>query len=240
MIASLLQISGLESGYGEVQVLWGIDLDVAAGEIVCVIGSNGAGKTTLLRTISGLVAVRAGKVTIAGQDLTGATPAQVLGAGVAHVPEGRRLFSAMSVEDNLRMGAHMRSDEADIRRDLAQIYQLFPILGDRRRQEAGTLSGGEQQMCAIGRGIMSRPKLLMIDELSLGLAPKAVEQLSAALVRIQRARELAILLVEQDVLAALELSSRAFVIDRGRVALSGRADMVSKDPKVREAYLGEL
>lgn len=240
MTASLLQISGLESGYGEVQVLWGIDLDVAAGEIVCVIGSNGAGKTTLLRTISGLVAVRAGKVTIAGQDLTGATPAQVLGAGVAHVPEGRRLFSAMSVEDNLRMGAHMRSDEADIRRDLAQIYQLFPILGDRRRQEAGTLSGGEQQMCAIGRGIMSRPKLLMIDELSLGLAPKAVEQLSAALVRIQRARELAILLVEQDVLAALELSSRAFVIDRGRVALSGRADMVSKDPKVREAYLGEL
>ena len=240
MTASLLQVSGLESGYGEVQVLWGIDLDVAAGEIVCVIGSNGAGKTTLLRTISGLVAVRAGKVTIAGQDFTGATPAQVLGAGVAHVPEGRRLFSAMSVEDNLRMGAHMRSDEADIRRDLAQIYQLFPILGDRRRQEAGTLSGGEQQMCAIGRGIMSRPKLLMIDELSLGLAPKAVEQLSAALVRIQRARELAILLVEQDVLAALELSSRAFVIDRGRVALSGRADMVSKDPKVREAYLGEL
>jgi branched-chain amino acid transport system ATP-binding protein len=240
MTASLLQISGLESGYGEVQVLWGVDLDVAAGEIVCVIGSNGAGKTTLLRTISGLVAVRAGKVTIAGQDFTGATPAQVLGAGVAHVPEGRRLFSAMSVEDNLRMGAHMRSDEADIRRDLAQIYELFPILGDRRRQEAGTLSGGEQQMCAIGRGIMSRPKLLMIDELSLGLAPKAVEQLSAALVRIQHARELAILLVEQDVLAALELSSRAFVIDRGRVALSGRADMVSKDPKVREAYLGEL
>ena len=180
MTASLLQISGLESGYGEVQVLWGVDLDVAAGEIVCVIGSNGAGKTTLLRTISGLVAIRAGKVTIAGQDFTGATPAQVLGAGVAHVPEGRRLFSAMSVEDNLRMGAHMRSDEADIRRDLAQIYELFPILGDRRRQEAGTLSGGEQQMCAIGRGIMSRPKLLMIDELSLGLAPKAVEQLSAA------------------------------------------------------------
>jgi branched-chain amino acid transport system ATP-binding protein len=240
MTASLLEVSGLQSGYGEVQVLWGVDLDVAAGEIVCVIGSNGAGKTTLLRTISGLVAVRAGTVAIAGQDFTRATPAQVLSAGVAHVPEGRRLFSAMSVEDNLRMGAHMRSDEADIRRDLAQVYELFPILADRRRQEAGTLSGGEQQMCAIGRGIMSRPKLLMIDELSLGLAPKAVEQLSAALVRIQCARELAILLVEQDVLAALELSSRAFVIDRGRVALSGRADMVSKDPKVREAYLGEL
>ena len=240
MTASLLQISGLECGYGEVQVLWGIDLDVAAGEVVCVIGSNGAGKTTLLRTISGLVPVRAGKITITGRDFTGATPAQVLSAGLAHVPEGRRLFSVMSVEDNLRMGAHMRSDDSEIRRDLAQIYELFPILGDRRRQEAGTLSGGEQQMCAIGRGIMSRPKLLMIDELSLGLAPKAVEQLSAALLEIQRARELAILLVEQDVLAALELSSRAFVIDRGRVAFSGSADAVSKDTKVREAYLGEL
>lgn len=236
----LLQISGLESGYGEVQVLWGINLDVGAGEVVCVIGSNGVGKTTLLRTVSGLVPVKAGTITINGCDFTGATPSLVLNAGVAHVPEGRRLFSVMSVEDNLRMGAHMRSDDVEIRRDLAQIYELFPILGDRRRQEAGTLSGGEQQMCAIGRGIMSRPKLLMIDELSLGLAPKAVEQLSAALVKIRRARELAILLVEQDVLAALELSSRAFVIDRGRIALSGPADTVSRDPKVREAYLGEL
>jgi branched-chain amino acid transport system ATP-binding protein len=240
MTAPLLQISGLESGYGEVQVLWGINLDVGAGEVVCVIGSNGVGKTTLLRTVSGLVPVKAGTITINGCDFTGATPSQVLNAGVAHVPEGRRLFSVMSVEDNLRMGAHMRSDDVEIRRDLAQIYELFPILGDRRRQEAGTLSGGEQQMCAIGRGIMSRPKLLMIDELSLGLAPKAVEQLSAALVKIRCARELAILLVEQDVLAALELSSRAFVIDRGRIALSGPADTVSRDPKVREAYLGEL
>lgn len=240
MTVPLLQISDLESGYGEVQVLWGINLDVGAGEVVCVIGSNGVGKTTLLRTVSGLVPVKAGMITINGCDFTGATPSQVLNAGVAHVPEGRRLFSVMSVEDNLRMGAHMRSDETEIRRDLAQIYELFPILGDRRRQEAGTLSGGEQQMCAIGRGIMSRPKLLMIDELSLGLAPKAVEQLSAALVKIRRARELAILLVEQDVLAALELSSRAFVIDRGRIALSGSADTVSRDPKVREAYLGEL
>lgn len=240
MTVPLLQISDLESGYGEVQVLWGINLDVGAGEVVCVIGSNGVGKTTLLRTVSGLVPVKAGMITINGCDFTGATPSQVLNAGVAHVPEGRRLFSVMSVEDNLRMGAHMRSDDMEIRRDLAQIYELFPILGDRRRQEAGTLSGGEQQMCAIGRGIMSRPKLLMIDELSLGLAPKAVEQLSAALVKIRRARELAILLVEQDVLAALELSSRAFVIDRGRIALSGPADTVSRDPKVREAYLGEL
>jgi branched-chain amino acid transport system ATP-binding protein len=221
-------------------VLWGIDLDVAASEIVCVIGSNGAGKSTLLRTISGLVPAWAGQIVMDGRDLTRATPAQVLAAGVAHVPEGRRLFSVMSVDDNLRMGAYLRNDEADVRRDLAQIYDLFPILGDRRWQEAGTLSGGEQQMCAIGRGIMSRPRLLMIDELSLGLAPKALEQLGEALVQIRRTRDLAILLVEQDVLAALELSDRAFVIDRGQVSFSGPADQVAQDPKVREAYLGEL
>ena len=240
MTAPRLHVSRLESGYGEVQVLWGIDLDVAASEIVCVIGSNGAGKSTLLRTISGLVPAWAGQIVMDGRDLTRATPAQVLAAGVAHVPEGRRLFSVMSVDDNLRMGAYLRNDEADVRRDLAQIYDLFPILGDRRWQEAGTLSGGEQQMCAIGRGIMSRPRLLMIDELSLGLAPKALEQLGEALVQIRRTRDLAILLVEQDVLAALELSDRAFVIDRGQVSFSGPADQVSQDPKVREAYLGEL
>jgi branched-chain amino acid transport system ATP-binding protein len=240
MTAPRLHVVQLESGYGEVQVLWGIDLEVAASEVVCVIGSNGAGKSTLLRTISGLVPAWAGQIEVEGDDLTRATPAQVLAAGVAHVPEGRRLFSVMSVEDNLRMGCYLRNDEADIRRDLAQIYDLFPILGDRRRQDAGTLSGGEQQMCAIGRGIMSRPKLLMIDELSLGLAPKAVEQLTEALVQIRRSRDLAILLVEQDVVAALELSDRAFVIDRGRVAFSGSADQVAQDPKVREAYLGEF
>ena len=240
MTAPRLHVSQLESGYGKVQVLWGIDLDVAASEIVCVIGSNGAGKSTLLRTISGLVPAWAGQIVMDGCDLTRATPAQVLAAGVAHVPEGRRLFSVMSVDDNLRMGAYLRNDEADVRRDLAQIYDLFPILGDRRWQEAGTLSGGEQQMCAIGRGIMSRPRLLMIDELSLGLAPKALEQLGEALVQIRRTRDLAILLVEQDVLAALELSDRAFVIDRGQVSFSGPADQVAQDPKVREAYLGEL
>lgn len=240
MTAPRLHVSQLESGYGKVQVLWGIDLDVGASEIVCVIGSNGAGKSTLLRTISGLVPAWAGQIVMDGRDLTRATPAQVLAAGVAHVPEGRRLFSVMSVDDNLRMGAYLRNDEADVARDLAQIYDLFPILGDRRWQEAGTLSGGEQQMCAIGRGIMSRPRLLMIDELSLGLAPKALEQLGEALVQIRRTRDLAILLVEQDVLAALELSDRAFVIDRGQVSFSGPADQVAQDPKVREAYLGEL
>jgi branched-chain amino acid transport system ATP-binding protein len=233
----LLEVSGLEAGYGDVQVLWGIDLDVGAGEIVCVIGSNGAGKSTLLRTISALVRAKAGRITVDGRDLTAATPAAILRAGVAHVPEGRRLFAAMSVEDNLRMGAFLRSDEPEVRRDLARIYALFPILGERRRQDAGTLSGGEQQMCAIGRGIMARPRLLMIDELSLGLAPKAVEVLTEAIRRI-RAEGVAILLVEQDVLAALDLADRAFVVDRGRVAASGPSSAIAKDPKVREAYLG--
>ena len=237
MSAPLLAVSGLQSGYGDVQVLWGIDLDVTAGEIVCVVGSNGAGKSTLLRTISGLVPAQSGSVAVDGRDFTNAGPARVLDAGVAQVPEGRRLFSAMSVEDNLRMGAFLRRDGKEIDHDLTRIYELFPILGERRRQEAGTLSGGEQQMCAIGRGIMARPRLLMIDELSLGLAPKAIEALTEALVRI-RADGVAILLVEQDVLAALELADRAFVIDRGRVSVSGPAATIAKDPKVREAYMG--
>jgi branched-chain amino acid transport system ATP-binding protein len=237
MSAPLMAVSGLQAGYGDVQVLWGVDLDVGAGEIVCVVGSNGAGKSTLLRTISGLVKTQAGTISIDGGDFTGAVPAAILRAGVAHVPEGRRLFAAMSVDDNLRMGAFLRNDESEVRRDLGRIYELFPILGERRRQDAGTLSGGEQQMCAIGRGIMARPRLLMIDELSLGLSPKAVEVLTEAIRRI-RAEGVAVLLVEQDVLAALDLADRAFVVDRGRVVASGPSAAIAKDPKVREAYLG--
>jgi branched-chain amino acid transport system ATP-binding protein len=237
MSAPLLAVSRLEAGYGDVQVLWGVDLDVRAGEIVCVIGSNGAGKSTLLRTISALIRARSGRIEVDGQDVTAATAAAILQAGVAHVPEGRRLFSAMSVEDNLRMGAFLRRDEDGIRRDLRRVYELFPILGERSRQEAGTLSGGEQQMCAIGRGIMARPRLLMIDELSLGLAPKAIEVLTDAIRRI-RGEGVSILLVEQDVLAALELAERAFVVDRGRVVAAGAAGAIAMDPKVREAYLG--
>jgi branched-chain amino acid transport system ATP-binding protein len=232
-----LAVRSLQSGYGDVQVLWGVDLDVAPAEIVCVVGSNGAGKSTLLRTISGLVRARAGTVSVDGRDLTNAAPRTVLAAGIAHVPEGRRLFSAMRVEDNLRMGAFLRDDPAAIRRDLERVYALFPILAERRRQDAGTMSGGEQQMCAIGRGIMSKPSVLMIDELSLGLAPQAVDALSDALVQIRR-DGVSILLVEQDVLAALEIADRAFVIDRGRVVLSGESAAIAKDARVREAYLG--
>jgi branched-chain amino acid transport system ATP-binding protein len=235
--AAKLCVRNLQAGYGDVQVLWDIALDVAAGEIVCLIGSNGAGKTTCLRCLSGLLPPAAGAVLVDGNDLTSAPAAQFIRAGIAHVPEGRRLFSAMSVQDNLLMGAYLRKDKTEIATDLERIYALFPILSQRRRQDAGTLSGGEQQMCAIGRGLMARPTLLMIDELSLGLAPRVVEALSQTLREINKTG-VAILLVEQDVMNALELSDRAFVIDRGYVTASGRSADMARDAAVREAFMG--
>ena len=198
--STLLKVRGLAAGYGEVQVLWGLDFDVAEGGIACIVGSNGAGKTTLLRTLSGLVPARGGEVVFEGHDIAGAAPEAVLAAGIAHVPEGRRLFKGLTVRDNLLLGAYLRNDaKSEVERDLEWVYSLFPILAERRRQDATTMSGGEQQMCAIGRGLMARPKLLMIDELSLGLAPRAVEKLTEALQEINR-RGLTILLVEQDVM----------------------------------------
>ena len=237
MSVAKLSARGLQAGYGDVQVLWDVSLDVDPGEIVCVVGSNGAGKTTALRCLSGLLPARAGEVRVDGADLTNAPPAALLDAGIAHVPEGRRLFAAMSVRDNLLMGAYRRRDKAGIRRDLERVYGLFPILAERRRQDAGTLSGGEQQMCAIGRGLMAGPSLLMIDELSLGLAPRAVELLTDALLDINRAG-VAVLLVEQDVMAALDIAHRAVVIDRGRVTAAGPAKDLARDPSIREAYMG--
>jgi branched-chain amino acid transport system ATP-binding protein len=236
--AALLSISGLTAGYGDVQVLWGVDLQVRAGAITCIVGSNGAGKSTLLRTISGMVKANSGKISLAGHDVTGAGPDGMLDAGVAHVPEGRRLFRGLSIRDNLLLGAYMRTDSrAEIERDLEFVYSTFPILKERQNQDATTLSGGEQQMCAIGRGIMSRPQLLMIDELSLGLAPRAVEKLGEALVNINRTG-LTILLVEQDVLTAFDLASHAFVLETGRVSLSGKTSDLSADPRIRKAYMG--
>ncbi len=202
------------------QVLWDISLEVKAGELVCLIGSNGAGKTTFLRCLSGIVRATSGTIAVDGRDMTNAPSAALVQAGVAHVPEGRRLFSAMSVRDNLLMGAYLRDDKDAIAADLERVYAMFPILADRRRQDAGTLSGGEQQMCAIGRGLMAAPSLLMIDELSLGLAPRAVELLIERLRDINRSG-VAILLVEQDVMNALELADRGYVINRGQVSMSG-------------------
>ncbi|MGQ0655554.1 MAG: ABC transporter ATP-binding protein [Betaproteobacteria bacterium] len=236
--APLLGIKGLSAAYGDVQVLWGIDLEVQPGEITCIIGSNGAGKSTLLRTISGLVRATAGSVSFAGKPLSGATPDAVLEAGIAHVPEGRRLFKGLSVRDNLLLGAYLRRDgRAEVERDLEAVYAIFPRLKERYRQDASTLSGGEQQMCAIGRGIMSRPRLLMVDELSLGLAPRVVEEMSQALVEINQ-RGTTIVVVEQDVFTAFELAQHGYVIETGRVTMQGATSTLSEDPRVRQAYLG--
>ena len=232
-----LLVSHLQAGYGDVQVLWDISLEIRPGELVCLIGSNGAGKTTLLRCLSGIVKASAGTIAVDGRDMTNAPSADLVRAGIAHVPEGRRLFSAMSVRDNLLMGAYLRDDKDKVATDLERVYTMFPILADRRRQDAGTLSGGEQQMCAIGRGLMAAPSLLMIDELSLGLAPRAVELLIERLREINRSG-VAILLVEQDVMNALELAERGYVINRGQVSMSGASPALLADPAIREAYMG--
>ena len=232
-----LEVVDLETGYGDVQVLWGLSLDVRPGELACMVGANGAGKTTLMRCVSGLLPIEGGSLRIDGQPLTQADPALVVRRGVAHVPEGRRLFRAMSVRDNLLMGAYLRDDKAAIQADLERVYAIFPILAERRRQDAGTLSGGEQQMCAIGRGLMARPSLLLIDELSLGLAPRMVDLLSESL-RAVNAEGVAILLVEQDVMTAFDLASRAFVVDRGRVVKAAPTAELRHDPTIRDAYMG--
>lgn len=234
----LLEVTGLTSGYGDVQVLWGIDIGVRAGGIACVVGANGAGKSTLLRTLAGLVRARSGSVRFAGRDLTGSAPDIVLGAGVTLVPEGRRLFKGLSVRDNLLLGAYLRrAPKGEIEADLERVYGRFPILAERRHQDATTLSGGEQQMCAIGRGLMARPRLLMIDELSLGLAPRAVDLLLESLAQVN-GDGVSILLVEQDVLTAFDFADQAFVIETGRVVASGASAVLAEDPRIRQAYLG--
>lgn len=238
--APLLRVHGLEAGYGEITVLWGIELTLRRGQITALVGSNGAGKSTLMRTLSGLIVPTCGGIEWEGRALQGLDPRHILAAGIAHVPEGRRLFSAMNVEDNLLMGAYARGDApAAIRRDMERVYAIFPRLYERRTQAAGTMSGGEQQMCAIGRGLMSAPRLLMIDELSLGLSPLLVEQLVYALQALNR-EGLSILVVEQDVVTALELSTSAYVMDMGRIVQSGASADLVRDPAIRRAYLGAL
>jgi branched-chain amino acid transport system ATP-binding protein len=234
---SKLQIEHLAASYGEVQILWDVTLDVAPAEVVCLIGSNGAGKTTLMRCISGLLPTRHGELKVDGRDMSARRPSDFVRAGVALVPEGRRLFRAMSVRDNLLMGAYLRDSGAAVREDLDRVYCIFPKLAERRAQDAGTLSGGEQQMCAIGRALMARPSLLLIDELSLGLSPRAAEMLIESLQAINK-DGVGILLVEQDVILALEFAHRAFVMDRGRITLAGEAASLSRDPGIREAYIG--
>jgi len=238
MAEPLLQVKNLCAGYGQVQVLWGTDLTVERGSIACLVGSNGAGKSTLLRALSGLIKPSGGRVHLGNRDLTNAAPDEILSAGIAHVPEGRRLFKGLSVRDNLLLGAYLRREPMiDLERDLEKIYRLFPILGERQRQDATTLSGGEHQMCAIGRGMMARPRLLMIDELSLGLAPRVVERIAEVLREINGSG-LTILLVEQDVATAFELADQAYVLETGRISVAGATSVLADDPRIRQAYLG--
>jgi branched-chain amino acid transport system ATP-binding protein len=232
----LLNVRGLNAGFDAGPVLFGIDLEVAAGELIALVGANGAGKSTLLGVLSGLVQATSGTVTLGGEDVTNARPEVLVRKGVAHVPQGRRLFGTMSVEKNLLLGAYLRRDK-EVRDDLTRVLDHFPALKDKLAREAGTLSGGEQQMVAIGRGMMARPKLLMVDELSLGLAPNVVDRLIDVVRDINR-EGMALLLVEQDVLIALDAANRAYVLENGRVVLSGAAAEVKDDPGVRKAYLG--
>jgi branched-chain amino acid transport system ATP-binding protein len=232
----VLRVQNLNAGYGDTQVLWDVSLEIHPGEIVAVIGSNGAGKSTLLGAISGLVKTWSGSVRYGERDLTGCAPDRLVSAGVVQVPQGRRLFGSLTVEENLLMGAYLRRD-AEVQSDLENLLEMLPRLRERFGYLAGRLSGGEQQQVAIARALMSRPRVLLIDEMSLGLAPVLVDALLEILAQIH-ATGVAIVMVEQDVQTALEVSSRAYVLETGRVTLAGPSNELLDDPNVRKAYLG--
>jgi branched-chain amino acid transport system ATP-binding protein len=234
----VLKVEGACCGYGAIQVLWNVDLAVTSGEIVALVGANGAGKTTLLRALAGLQGFRSGIIEFDGESITGLSPAERVKRGIVLVPENRRLFFGLTVEQNLRLGAFTRPQSREVEDDLARIYDVFPVLKQRRSQFAGNMSGGEQQMCAIARGLMSRPRLLMIDELSLGLAPIVVENLFSALIEVRRLYGTTLFLVEQDVQIALEAADRGYVLEMGRVVMTGQAQELLDRPEIRAAYLG--
>ena len=234
--APLLKAAGVSAGYGAMPVLRELALEIFPTEMVALVGSNGAGKTTLLRVLS-RVLPGTGSITMNGRELSGMTPDQVFGLGLVQVPEGRQLFDRMTVQDNLMMGAYRRSDKAAVKHDLERMYTLFPRLGERRRQLAGSMSGGEQQMCAMARALMAAPVLMMVDEMSLGLAPVVVEQLMELLAAI-RSEGVTVLLVEQDVQLALSSADRAYVMETGLIVHSGPASVLIDDPAVQRAYLG--
>ena len=233
----MLRLEGLRAGYGPIEALLGLDLEVQRGELVCLLGANGAGKSSTLRTISGLLRPRAGRIVLDGAEIQGRDPSDVLRAGIAHCPEGRRVFPYLTVRENLAMGAYVRRDGAAIAADLERVYAHFPILADRRRQAAGTLSGGEQQMLAIGRALMARPRLILFDEPSLGLAPTVVETTFEIIADIRRAGT-TVLMVEQNARLALRMADRGYVMESGRIVLSGAARNLLADDHVRAAYLG--
>ena len=234
----MLKISGLSVSYGGLHALEDVSLDVGEGEFVTIVGPNGAGKTTLLRTISGSVRGATGRLEFRARDVTPLAAHQRAALGIAHVPEGRRIFPSLTVLENLELGSYRSAARAGRREGLEAVLALFPVLRERRRQLAGSLSGGEQQMVALGRGLMAQPDLLLLDEPSQGLGPRVVEQIFETIDRIRRSRRLTILLVEQRVVEALELCDRGYVLETGRVALAGAHDALLADPRVARAYLG--
>lgn len=233
----LIRFRGVKTGYGQMEVLHGIDLEVYAGEIVTLIGSNGAGKTTTLMTLSGVNRVWEGEIAYEGESLNAVQPHEIVARGISHVPEGRQIFRDLTVKENLRLGAYLRNDEAEIEADLRNMCDLFPILEERQKQLGGTLSGGEQQMLAIARALMARPKVLLLDEPSLGLAPLIVKDIFDTVERVNK-DGMTVLLVEQNANLALKVADRAYVLETGRITLQGQAQELAADPKVREAYLG--
>jgi len=234
----MLTIDSLSVAYGAIRVLHGISLSVEAGSIVTLIGSNGAGKSTTLRTVSGLVRPQGGSITWNGERIDGLAPHKIVARGLCQVPEGRMIFANLTVHENLMMGAYLQRDAIAIRRERDYVFSVFPRLQEREKQQAGTLSGGEQQMLAIGRALMSQPKFLMLDEPSLGIAPLLVKSIFAQIVEINRSRGITILLVEQNANLALEIATRGYVLETGRIILQDEAAALRADPKVRSAYLG--
>src|SRR5882762_8526856 len=234
----MLEIKNLEVSYGAINALHGISLSVTSGSIVTLIGSNGAGKTTTLKTISGLLKPRAGEILYDGKNISGLPPHQIVKLGLSHVPEGRMIFANLTVLENLRMGAYLQRDKAAIRRELEFVFATFPRLKEREPQVAGTLSGGEQQMLAIGRALMSQPKLLLLDEPSLGLAPLLVKTIFEKIVEINRQQGLTILLVEQNANLALEVSHFGYVLETGKILLHDASPALRQNPQVKKAYLG--
>jgi branched-chain amino acid transport system ATP-binding protein len=235
---TVLAVKNLESYYGPIMAIRGVSLDVRQGQIVTVLGANGAGKTTLLKTISGVMNPQKGQILYAGGDIAGWEPDRVVRAGIVHVPEGREVFPLLTVEENLRMGAFVRSDREGVRRDEEMVYSYFPILAERRRQAAGTMSGGQQQMLAIGRGLMAKPKLMLLDEPSLGLSPLLVKEIFAIIRRLNREQGVTMMLVEQNARVALEVADYGYVMELGRIVMDDTAPRLLMSKDVQEFYLG--
>lgn len=234
----LLEVRNLETFYGPIMAIRGVSLEVRKGRVITVLGANGAGKTTLLKTISGIMDPEKGKIIFEGKDIQGWEPHRVVRAGIVHVPEGREVFPLLTVEENLALGAYTRNDRAEIARDRDLVFNYFPILAERRNQEAGTLSGGQQQMLAIGRGLMLRPKIMLLDEPSLGLSPLLTQEIFAILKRLNKDEGVTMMLVEQNAAVALDLADDGYVMELGRIVMSGTADRLAASEDIQSFYLG--